>query len=147
MSPELFDPERFGLEHSRRTKSSDCYAVGMVIYEVLSGHVPFPQYGSHAVVFKVLRGERPEKPQGVRGNWFTGDVWRILEGCWRHEPGGRPGIPIVLYRWTRLDEFWGLWEPSPLTAAEGPQSVDSSTWSLSRLITSESVTSEVVPSD
>ena len=37
MSPELLDPERFGmpqLEDSRPTKQSDCWALGMVIYEV-----------------------------------------------------------------------------------------------------------------
>ena len=34
MSPELFDPTRFGLPKVRLTKESDCYALGMVIYEV-----------------------------------------------------------------------------------------------------------------
>ena len=34
MSPELLDPERFGVEGDRPTKESDCYAFGMVIYEV-----------------------------------------------------------------------------------------------------------------
>jgi len=37
MSPELLDPERFGIpesEDSRPTRQSDCYALGMVIYEV-----------------------------------------------------------------------------------------------------------------
>ena len=37
MSPELLDPERFGMpesENNRPTKQSDCYALGMVIYEV-----------------------------------------------------------------------------------------------------------------
>ena len=37
MSPELMDPERFGVPESegdRPTKQSDCYALGMVIYEV-----------------------------------------------------------------------------------------------------------------
>ena len=41
MSPELMDPERFGmpeLEDNRPTRQSDCYALGMVIYEV-SVHV------------------------------------------------------------------------------------------------------------
>ena len=33
-SPELHDPERFGLNHNRPTKQSDCYALGMVVYEV-----------------------------------------------------------------------------------------------------------------
>ena len=37
MSPELLDPELFGIPRSegdRPTKQSDCYALGMVIYEV-----------------------------------------------------------------------------------------------------------------
>jgi len=37
MSPELLDPQRFGMpaaEDNRPTKQSDCYALGMVIYEV-----------------------------------------------------------------------------------------------------------------
>jgi len=37
MSPELLDPERFRIpesEDDRPTRQSDCYALGMVIYEV-----------------------------------------------------------------------------------------------------------------
>ena len=33
MSPELLDPPRFGSD-GRLTRESDCYALGMVIYEV-----------------------------------------------------------------------------------------------------------------
>ena len=41
MSPELLDPERFGMpesEDNRPSRQSDCYALGMVIYEA-SVHV------------------------------------------------------------------------------------------------------------
>jgi len=34
MSPELLDPDRFEFPDSRPTKQSDCYALGMVVYEV-----------------------------------------------------------------------------------------------------------------
>ena len=34
MSPELLDPDRFGIADCRPTKQSDCYALGMVVYEV-----------------------------------------------------------------------------------------------------------------
>jgi serine/threonine protein kinase len=40
MSPELLDPELFGIPESegdRPTRQSDCYALGMVIYEVCFG--------------------------------------------------------------------------------------------------------------
>jgi serine/threonine protein kinase len=73
MSPELLDPERFRLEHSRPTKPSDCYALGMVVYEVLSGNVPFYRCGRYAVAARILEGERPERPQGTEGSWFNDD--------------------------------------------------------------------------
>ena len=34
MSPELLYPKEFGFKECRPTKPSDCYALGMVIYEV-----------------------------------------------------------------------------------------------------------------
>jgi len=34
MSPELIFPGEFGISDSRPTKRSDCYALGMVVYEV-----------------------------------------------------------------------------------------------------------------
>ena len=34
MSPELLVPEQFEISDTRPTKQSDCYALGMVIYEV-----------------------------------------------------------------------------------------------------------------
>jgi serine/threonine protein kinase len=36
MSPELFYPAEFGLPKFQLTRESDCYAFGMVIYEVSS---------------------------------------------------------------------------------------------------------------
>jgi len=75
MSPELLEG---GTQDCRRTKLSDCYAIGMVIYEVLSGHMPFHQYASWSVPIKVVRGDRPERPQGAEGAWFADGVWEVL---------------------------------------------------------------------
>ena len=103
MGPELLLPEKFDLKHSRPTKLSDCYAFGMVIYEVLSGEVPFRHYGRYVVVAKVLEGERPERPRGAGGVWFTDEVWSVLECCWIPSPGERSSVPEVLRslkRWT-----------------------------------------------
>ena len=38
MSPELFYPNEFGLPKFQLTKESDCYAFGMVTYEVIGSH-------------------------------------------------------------------------------------------------------------
>jgi serine/threonine protein kinase len=91
MSPELIAPQRFGLKSSRPTKSSDCYAFGMVIYETISGNLPFHKDTDLVVFVKVLEGERP--PRGVR---FREGLWRMLEQCWGSQPNDRPTIEDVL---------------------------------------------------
>jgi len=103
MSPELINPD---VQNYRRTKSSDCYALGMVIYEVLSGHEPFFRYRKEAVSTKVLRGDRPERPQGAESKWFTDEVWGILEHCWKPNPSDRPSAERVLQCLEEASRFW-----------------------------------------
>jgi hypothetical protein len=97
MGPELLDPEVFGLKESHPTQESDCYALGMVIYEVLSGQKPFAQSTRETtVIFKVLHGDRPSRPQGKEGTLFTDDIWRVLELCWKPQPRDRISAKAVL---------------------------------------------------
>jgi len=96
MSPELLDPDRFGLKDCRPTKESDSYSLGMVIYEVLSGQVPLSQWNEWIVMQKVIEGERPAKPDGAEGAWFIDDLWEILTQCWATQPESRPGVNGVL---------------------------------------------------
>ena len=91
MSPELIDPQRIGLKNSRPTKSSDCYALGMVIYETISGHFPFHEDADLTVFMKVLKGERPP-----REALFTNSLWMMLERRWEPQPDARPSIEDVL---------------------------------------------------
>ena len=90
MSPELLSPEGFGLKTSRPTKSSDCYSLGMVIYETISGKPPFHEDTDIAVIVKVLKGMRPCRTPAFEG------LWEILQECWAAEPGKRPSIEVVL---------------------------------------------------
>ena len=96
MSPELIDPGSFGLKESRPTKESDCYALGMVIYEVLAGETPFSLHSTPLVIKKVLEGKRPERPEGKKGTLFTDDLWRILGLCWKQNPVERTNAKTVL---------------------------------------------------
>ena len=96
MSPERFDPGKFGLRESHPTKESDRYALGMVIYEVLSGETPYALCNQLVVVQKIMDGERPKRPEGVQGAWFTAGLWQILELCWKPRPGDRPSLNVVL---------------------------------------------------
>ena len=98
MSPELIYPESFNLgKKVHQTKESDVYALGMVVYEVLSGREPYGDVlNPTVIIWKVLRGERPERPQGDEGKRFTDAVWTLLELCWRSQPSGRPSAKAVL---------------------------------------------------
>ena len=106
MAPELFYPEKFGLMGRRLTKSSDCYALGMVIYEVLSGKIPFHRYNSAAAIVKIVNGARPERPQGVGGLWFTDVIWNTLERCWNSMPDDRPSAEEVLRCLEKASMTW-----------------------------------------
>ena len=91
MSPELIDPEQFGFEKYRPTTASDCYALGMVVYETIGGRLPFHDNTDLSVFVKVLRGERPR-----RGRDFTNGVWKMLELCWKPQSNLRPNVKDVL---------------------------------------------------
>ena len=91
MGPELIVPERFGLKKSRPTIPSDCYALGMVIYETISGNMPFHEDTDLTVFMKVMDGKRPP-----RGRGFAESLWRVLKLCWAPQPGDRPDINDVL---------------------------------------------------
>ena len=102
MSPELITPRDFGLEASCPTKSSDCYSLGMVMYETISGNLPFREDTDLMVIAKVLKGERPRRAVG-----FTDGLWKILERCWTPQPSERPSVEDVL----RFLDMYSL--PSP----------------------------------
>ena len=108
MSPELLLPENFGFDYSQPTKESDCYALGMVIYEVLSGQAPFTPLKDFIVIQKVIGGEHPGRPEGAEGVWFTDCLWEMLNLCWSTQPESRPGIEAVL---ECLGEVSGTWKP------------------------------------
>jgi len=104
MSPELLYPDQYGLKDGRPTKRSDCYALGMVILEVLSGDVPFAPFDRPVVMLKVMKGERPARPEGAEGARFTDDVWEMLNRCWAHQPEHRPPVVDVLDCFERLSK-------------------------------------------
>jgi hypothetical protein len=116
MAPELINPQQFGFEKSRPTKSSDCYALGMVIYETISGNLPFCEHKGPTVFVKILAGERPPWGEG-----FAEGLWKMLELCWTPQPNSRPNIEDVLQC---LKMASNLWQPhSPGVDVSGSRSI------------------------
>lgn len=63
----------------------------MVIYEVISGKLPFHKDPNYTIPLKVVDGERPP-----RGKKFTECLWKVLESCWAPQPNDRPSVEDVL---------------------------------------------------
>ena len=118
MSPERLNPNQFGFENSRPTKESDCYGLGMVIFEVLSGQAPFQGWNDFVVIQRVLEGEHPGRPRGVEGPWFTDDLWRMLEWCWSPKPNDRPTVEGILENLERVSTVWQPLPPSADTSSD-----------------------------
>ena len=113
MSPELIDPVQFGVKGNRPTKMSDCYAFGMVIYEVgvsvgglvlqvlkcaqvLCGHNPYHGMRKLEIMPAILEGVRPEKPKNAMDLGFTEALWETVEKCWAGDRSARPDVKEIL---------------------------------------------------
>ena len=103
MSPELIDPEQFGVKGNRPTKMSDSYAFGMVIYEVgvsVGGFMlqvlkmrtgimrpcPIPRYITGASSHD---GDPGGGPTGETGERDGPGIYRGIMGNCRKVLGGR----------------------------------------------------------
>ena len=96
MSPELLDPPRLG-SNGRPTRESDCYALGMTIYEVSGAHFtrqsliypsqvltglrPFHNLLAYIPVPTVLGGGRPERPREAESLCFSHTLWESSFSC------------------------------------------------------------------
>jgi len=107
MSPELLDPALSESNDSRPTKESDCYALGMVVYEVLCDKVPFwERNNDNSVMAAIVEGIRPSKPDAARALGFTDELWWTVECCWMTECRLRPDVGTVLSQLTHAAWAW-----------------------------------------
>ena len=133
MAPELLDPSRFDSD-GRLTRESDCYALGMVVYEVgwldssrwslihhsqvLTGLRPFCRLHIHeaVVMLNVLRGERPEKPHGAESLGFSDELWGLVRLCWSESSSTRPTAQQLFHC---LSSASANWAPPPVYPDDG----------------------------
>ena len=103
LAPEIMEPPcRRNVTVVKESKAADVFAFGMLAVEVFTGEVPFVGHGDGAVVFQILRGERPDMPENAQEVGLTVKMWTLIEGCWRQNPKERPTIGVVV---VRLQEF------------------------------------------
>ena len=141
MAPELLFPAKFNKLNARPMKPADIYAFGMVIYEVLTGFWPFyeKQWGEYDLLYHVITGVRPTKPDDVEQIGFGDGTWKLVEECWIEESARRPTIDQVLTHLTRVAAYSKVVGPTPDRPYESAVNSAASDFS-SKLFTSLSPT-------
>ncbi|KAJ7607393.1 kinase-like domain-containing protein [Roridomyces roridus] len=114
MAPELIDPDRFGLKFVR-TPATDIYAFGCVCFELYTGRPPFSELSETAALFKIIAGERAQRPDGEL--MISDDLWNAITAYWAGDPGSRPTIDIVLQ-----NPVWPT--PNPTSVPEREKSAE-----------------------
>ena len=70
----------------------DVYAFGLLLYEILHGHVAFEGQSPVAAMLRASRGERPQLALRPEHAYLA----QLIERCWDAEPARRPSMHEVL---------------------------------------------------
>ncbi|KAF9789406.1 kinase-like domain-containing protein [Thelephora terrestris] len=96
-APELFETgEASKVENKKATNKSDIYSYSMVVVELVTGSVPFPDSTDYSVIHMVTKGKRPPEPRLFDAPGASTEVWKIAKKCWHGQADKRPEAVEVL---------------------------------------------------
>jgi len=97
-APEILE----ALNSNRRpTKMSDVYSFAIVVSEIFTGSLPFPDLSDLHVQLAVARGKRPLKSTDAQRFGLSPAAWKVVEDCWNKKRDKRPEMREVAYRLRR----------------------------------------------
>ncbi|QRW12803.1 Serine/threonine-protein kinase [Ceratobasidium sp. AG-Ba] len=85
------------LNGSRCTLQGDIYALGMTIYETVTGNVPYKDKQDMAVIVEVLNNRRfPVRNDFlIRSHVDKDRLWDVMSSCWQYDTELRPEADSV----------------------------------------------------
>ncbi|KAF9649193.1 kinase-like protein [Thelephora ganbajun] len=95
-APELLEINGVPPLEKKPTNKSDVYSLSMVMVELVTGKMPYPDSQDFSVIFLISKGRRPVKPLSFEAPGMTPMVWKIAKKCWHGKAKKRPEVNGVL---------------------------------------------------
>jgi serine/threonine protein kinase len=85
-------PELLDNSISKKAKSGDVYAFGIILFEILTGQHPYIMSHYEWLQKNVLEGRRPVLPEGVQ---LPEGSQELMSSCWDADPAARPSFDDI----------------------------------------------------
>ncbi|TDL15452.1 kinase-like protein [Rickenella mellea] len=80
-----------------QTKKTDVWAFGMVVYELLTGNIPFANLSEMQVIFRVAAGKIPRVPQNTENLPAPRpSLWNLYQNCCETNADYRPEMAEIV---------------------------------------------------
>jgi len=90
MAPEMFQTNTY-------TEKIDVYSFSIVLFELLTGELPYQNENSFSLPVLVTKGLRPTIPKTVPKPWV-----KLMTQCWNDKPSKRPGFDRIVQQLVAL---------------------------------------------
>lgn len=74
--------------------------------QVLTGTQPFLGLRSESILYTVVSGSRPARPENSHRIGLSKNVWELMEQCWSQIAAQRPDISAVLKVLNDASRYW-----------------------------------------
>ncbi|KAF0501380.1 kinase-like protein [Gigaspora margarita] len=89
--PSFMDPQCLKNPKYKHTTKSDIYSYGVILWEISSGHKPFPTLKRIQIAIKIYNGEREQPIKDTPPEYVE-----LYKRCWDDKPDNRPKIEEIL---------------------------------------------------
>ena len=85
------DPQCFNDIPFDRNEKSDIYAIGVLLWQLTSGKLPFEPVDNYLIPFRIKNGQREKAIDGTPSEYVD-----LYTKCWDKDPEKRPTIESIL---------------------------------------------------
>jgi serine/threonine protein kinase len=112
---EYIEPQCFKNIKYKKDKKSDIYSLGVLLWEISSGRLPFSDCSRNLLYYYIKDGHREESIEGTPLKYQ-----KLYQECWDDEPKLRPNIEVVYETLSQL--ITDLQSPQPDTPDDQSES-------------------------